>query len=82
MTTMRGVKLSNEYAKLLGRLYADTPKAVLAAVMVSYMIRCDGELMLMSDRAQALLADEWQILYENGIVPQKPTAKSIQEIQR
>lgn len=61
-------KSDNEYRRLLSeRFYNDTPKAVLAAVLVSYLFRA-GVSEGGFDRG---IADEWATLYENGIVPQK-----------
>ena len=71
MSTMRGVKLSNEYARLLGPLYADMPKAVLAAIAVSFANRLNDGVF---QGVECLLMDEWQALYDNGIVPQRPPA--------
>ena len=61
-------KLGNEYASMLGKLFDDTPKAVLGAMVVS-LLTCGG------DNPEELEADflkEWEALYLNGIVPQKP----------
>jgi hypothetical protein len=71
-TTMRGVKLSNEYAKLLGPLYTGMPKAVIAAIAVSFANRINEGVF---DGVECLIADEWQALYENGIVPQRPPSE-------
>lgn len=67
----RGLKLHNDYARLLGRSYADMPKAVLAAVAVSYATRC-LELTLEPEPVTQAIRDEWAALHENGIVPQRP----------
>lgn len=69
MNNNRGVKIGNEYAHALGKDYADTPKAVYAALALSLAMRLSADNL---DAAKALLADEWRILHENGIVPQKP----------
>ena len=66
----RGQKLHNEYAALLGPLYARVPKAVLAAIVVSGLIR-QGASVCEIGITDALL-DEWDVLHANGIVPQKP----------
>lgn len=65
------LKQSNEYAQLYPD-YADTPKAVIAAVAFSLAMRLSNED---EQEAMYLLADEWKALYEIGIVPQKPKAK-------
>lgn len=65
---MRGMKISNEYAKELGELYAKTPKAVFAAIAVSVLTQGGEQL----EEAKAKLLEEWDILYGNGILTQKP----------
>jgi len=60
-------KKSNEYADAMGELYYTIPKSVLAAIAVSFACR-DGDF---SDVENELLK-EWMILFENGIVQQKP----------
>lgn len=62
----RGLKTGNEYAEALGRLYADTPKSVLAAIVVSWAMCPQFE------DVPAKVLDEWSVLHDNGIVPQKP----------
>ena len=62
----RGIKLHNEYAALLGSLFADCPKAVLAAIAISAL--CGDDL----NSAHENVLKEWWTLYDNGIVPQKP----------
>ncbi len=61
----------NEYAAQLGRLYDRTPKAVLAAIAVS-MLTDGGDAL---DEAQERLLNEWSILHECGIVPQRPARR-------
>jgi hypothetical protein len=67
---VRGVKHSNEYAAAFGKLYAETPKAVFAAVAFSLCFMSVEETG--TDQALAKFMEEWQCLYENGIVPQAP----------
>lgn len=62
----RGMKTGNEYAEVLGRLYADIPKSVLAAIVVSWAMCPQFE------DVPAKVLDEWGVLHDNGIVPQKP----------
>lgn len=71
MTRHTGVaKQMNSYANELGgMLYGDAPKAVLAAIAVS-ALTCGGDLLA---EAKERLLREWWILFDNGIVPQKPT---------
>lgn len=68
-----GVKLGNEYAAELGKLYNDAPKAVLAAIAVSFGT-CGGDRL---DEARAVVLKEWQALYLAGIVPQKPPTPNV-----
>lgn len=58
----------NDYADVLGVLLEKMPKNVLAAIAVSYASNGGDNL----DKAAGRIAKEWQILYDNGIVPQKP----------
>ena len=64
------MKLSNEYVEnaLSGDFYEKTPKAVFAALAVSLILAQDENFCTVEKR----LKDEWEILFENGIVPQKP----------
>ena len=79
------MKSSNEYAQAFGRLYSAIPKSVFAAVAFSYAnISCgeDGHESDNSNETVRRFLNEWKILHENGIVPQKPpsvfmTAKAI-----
>lgn len=68
--TGHGFKTMNEYARALGAVYEDTPKAVFAAVAFSYAARLTGD----TSEAAAVreFLHEWRILHENGIVPQEP----------
>lgn len=68
MMNGRGIKLSNTYADAVKDIYEDCPKAVFAAIAVS-LATCGGDHL---DSAEQLVIEEWQILYDNGIVPQKP----------
>lgn len=63
-------KTQNQYAAIVqqGKLYESCPKAVFAALAVSYASRGGDYLDGVSD----LLLKEWWILYQNQIVPQKP----------
>ncbi len=59
---------TNEYSDALGDLLDRIPKTVFAAIAFSYA-SCGGD-----DFAAGVtnIIREWWILYENGIVPQKP----------
>ncbi len=46
-----------------------TAKTVIAAVAYSFALRLTNDDF---EAAKKLCTDEWQILYSNGIVPQKP----------
>lgn len=68
---MPGLKVTNEYSNALGPVYGACPKAVLAAIAVSFAT-VGGDYL---EEAQARILREWQILYQNGIVPQCPPAR-------
>ena len=68
---MPRLKLSNDYQRAFGRLYAKTPKAVFAAIAYSGASG-GGDY---PDRAIENFLHEWWTLYHNGIVPQKPQTK-------
>jgi hypothetical protein len=60
-------KISNEYAEMLGGY---PPKAVIAGVVVSLLMRF-GETTD-RDEINRLFVEEWKVLNDNGIIPQKP----------
>ncbi len=64
---MRGIKNLNDYSKLI-TFYETIPKSVLAAIAVSFAGLGAGKLENVSE----LILKEWEVLYQNGIVPQKP----------
>ena len=80
-TTRRGFKRSNEYQRAFGRLYARTPKAVFAAVALSYANWAGGEEAPTVADAVPRFLHEWQMLYENGIVWQKPPAAALAKVR-
>lgn len=58
----------NRYAALLEN-YDEIPKSVLAAVAVSLaLLQNEEDLSAVSK----IINDEWKVLHENGIVPQRP----------
>lgn len=63
---LKGMKLSNEYARAFGEWFDKTPKAVFAAIVWSYT-STGGDC---PENGLANFANEWRILHENGIVPQ------------
>jgi hypothetical protein len=65
---MRGIKKSNEYAKLVPN-YADIPKSVFAAIAFSM---CFIAVEENPTAANERFYEEWEALYNAGIVPQKP----------
>jgi hypothetical protein len=71
MSRPNGVfKQRNSYQEeLTATFYAQCPKAVFAAMAVSYASRQVNEDFA---HVEAELLNEWQVLYDNGIVPQKP----------
>ena len=70
----RGMKASNEYAQVLYPRYGDTPKAVIAAVAVSLLLK-DNEGKW--DGIYDAFVKEWATFHANGIVPQKPTPSTL-----
>lgn len=68
---MPGIKITNEYARTLGGVYDDMPKAVLAAVAVS-ALTVGGDLL---DEAAVRVVTEWDALHNAGIVPQPVPVK-------
>ncbi len=74
MSDGRGFKLKNGYQKALGDMYAETPKAVFAALAVSLIMQLDGDDSP-AGRIRNRLLGEWTVLHQNGIVPQKPNRK-------
>ena len=72
-------KIFNDYAAVIDRIYADTPKAVLAAIAVSALTQ-GGDFL---DEALPRLLREWDTLHANGIVPQPVPTKyrALREIE-
>lgn len=64
------MKTINNYTGLL-KGYEETPKAVYAAIAVSLATRSGIEL----SEAERMIKEEWEALYDAGIVPQKPKSK-------
>ena len=62
------MKIGNEYAQQLEEYYDKIPKAVLAAIAVSFATFQTDDL----SKAPGLIYDEWITLHANGIVKQKP----------
>lgn len=64
------MKTGNNYARALVS-YERIPKAVLAAVAYSFASRliADDDSPTMIEMA---ILDEWDVLHQNGIVPQAP----------
>ena len=63
-------KKKNAYQEVLSQgFFEDCPKAVFAALAVSYASRQYEEDFT---KVEAELKNEWRLLYQNGIVPQKP----------
>ena len=69
---MTGIKLTNPYSEAVGEdVYTAASKAVFAAVAVSSQT-CGGDQL---EHARDLFLAEWQTLYDNGIVQQRPPSK-------
>lgn len=64
---MRGIKKTNNYVDSIVRLYRKTPKAVFAAIAVSYAMRLYPE----EPNIEEMLLEEWRTLNVCGIIPQK-----------
>lgn len=62
-------KLSNLYAQAMPDVNA--PKAVWMAIAFSFASRINGDGGDIANAVQTV-RDEWQALYDNKIVPQKP----------
>lgn len=69
-TVFPGHKKGNQYAAMLGDLYNEAPKAVLAAIAVSFAVILDGEER--HERAANAVLSEWWTLYDAGVIAQKP----------
>ena len=68
---MRGIKKSNEYARLVPN-YDEIPKAVFAAIAFSMCFISAEES---TEGAVARFNEEWDALHVAGIVPQKRRTK-------
>ncbi len=65
----QGFKIGNEYADAISaRVYARVPKAVFAAIAVSLLV---NHQEVFFEHLDAAILEEWRLLNENGIVPQK-----------
>jgi hypothetical protein len=74
--TMHLLAKSNEYADMLHPLYDNIPKTVMAAIAVSFAIQLKGEEDFEYFIKKRIM-EEWEILHQNGIVPQKPPKKKV-----
>ena len=63
----RGVKKTNPYMKEFPN-YEGCPKSVAGAIAFSFALRLCGDDF---DKAKRMVSDEWDALYQAGIVPQK-----------
>lgn len=63
-----GIKTENQYIHLLDN-YHNIPKAVIAAVCISLILKNHDEDINMVEED---FKHEWEALYMNGIVPQRP----------
>ncbi len=60
--------LPNDYQRSFPD-FDKTPKSVIAAIAISFALRLLDDNL---DAAAEMIADEWQTLHQNGIVPQRP----------
>ena len=65
----KGFKTTNLYQEMFPN-YTKTPKAVIAAVAIALAIQITGNDSLFEGKR--IITNEWRILHEAGIVPQKP----------
>ena len=64
------IKQTNNYQSQIDTAFFEQcPKAVFAALAVSF---CANWANIPFEEITKGLRDEWEILYKNGIVPQKP----------
>lgn len=78
MTRPTGVfKQRNNYIDAMGKRYADTPKAVWAALALSLAFRLSGDGDM--EEAMKLLGGEWSTLHTGGHLPQKPIFYAVKE---
>jgi hypothetical protein len=74
------VKAHNQYVETLDAgLYADVPKAVWAAIALSFAARVSGDDPGFDGALRAAL-QEWELLYANGLVPQSVPARLLKGI--
>lgn len=64
-----GIKIPNEDSLALGRVFEDTPKAVLAAIVCSAY----RQLGFKNEELKARIAYEWLALHNAEIVDNPPT---------
>lgn len=57
-------------------VYNKCPKSVFAAIVVSFLINNQG---IEHDQLSKAIIDEWKILYDQGLVNEKPSAKLIKK---
>lgn len=67
------MKKINEYQQAIDQgFYEHMPKAVLAAIAVSFAEKINSNTFETFDGPTFALQAEWATLHANGIVPQKP----------
>ncbi len=67
------MKKRNAYQEMVSDdLFDRTPKAVWASLAISFLFNHQG---LANEHLENGILEEWQCLFENGIVPQKPRLK-------
>ena len=63
-------KQQNSYQEMLSlEFYEKCPKAVFAAIAVSFVLNHQGTD---SELTEETILKEWGILHQSGIIPQKP----------
>lgn len=63
-------KKDNEYARLVCNI--DAPKTVWMAIAVAFADKLTGKTGEGLESVGDAIFREWEVLHENGIVPQKP----------
>ena len=67
----------NTYTELINdNFYRDTPKAVFAALAISYLINHQGADYSKPEILEQMLVNEWHLLHQAGVIPQEAAAGS------
>lgn len=72
-------KQSNEYVDEMNEYYDMVPKAVFAAIALSFALNLAEDNFT---AAKQLIINEWKALYDNHIVPQSPILTHLQQLAK